>query len=177
MEDNTADAPRKGCLVIGVGNDWRGDDSIGLRVVRGLEGRQVDGLRTVQSGGDAAALMGLWEGWDRVYLVDAMRSGSPPGSVLRVLASQSDFGSRPDFRSSHLLGVEEAILLARVLGRIPKTLVIFGVEGGSFDLGAPISPEVASAGEEVVRRIVEEVYAANRQGSTTRGPRAPSSPS
>ena len=168
---------RSGWLVIGVGNEWRGDDAIGLLVARDLEGRGVSGLCAVQSNGDAAALIELWKGWDRVYLVDAMRSGSPPGTVVRVPASASDLPSRSGYRSSHLLGVEDAVRLSRILDHAPSSLVIFGIEGRTFELGVPICAEVEAAGREVAREILEEVLGPGGPGPTGPGPPAPSSPS
>lgn len=177
MQDPEADAKRSGWLAIGVGNEWRGDDSIGLHVIRDLEGRRVEGLRTARSCGDAAGLIELWKAWSRVYVVDAMRSGSPPGTILRVLASDAEAASHATYRSSHLLGVQDAIRLSRVLEHLPATLVVYGIEGGSFELGAPISPEVSRAGEEVARRILEDISAGDRPRFTGPSPPTPFSPS
>jgi hydrogenase maturation protease len=47
----------------------------------------------------------------------------------------------------------EAISLARVLGRLPERLRVYGIEGRCFEPGTEVSPEVKVAVEEVVRRI------------------------
>jgi hydrogenase maturation protease len=59
--------------------------------------------------------------------------------------------------SSHAFNVAEAIELARVLNRLPPRLVVYGVEGRRFDVGAGMSPEVARATDEVVERLFNEV--------------------
>jgi hydrogenase maturation protease len=48
-----------GPVVVGVGNDWRGDDAAGLVVARRL---REAGIPTVEVGGDPAALLDAWAG-------------------------------------------------------------------------------------------------------------------
>jgi hydrogenase maturation protease len=60
-------------------------------------------------------------------------------------------------RSTHALGVAEAIELARALNRLPSRLRIYGIEGRRFDPGAVPSPEVAAAVEAVTQQIANEV--------------------
>jgi hydrogenase maturation protease len=43
------------------------------------------------------------------------------------------------------MGAAEAIELARTLGRLPRRLVVYGIEGASFHPGAPLTPAVADA--------------------------------
>ena len=59
--------------------------------------------------------------------------------------------------STHLLGVAEAVELARALGRLPARTVVYGIEGASFDTGAALSPEAAAAVEVVAAAIRREV--------------------
>jgi len=47
--------------------------------------------------------------------------------------------------------------LARALGRLPPRLIIYGIEGKSFEAGAGLSPEVQAAVEGVVERVLREV--------------------
>lgn len=47
--------------------------------------------------------------------------------------------------SGHSLGIAAAITLGRALGRLPARLVVVAVEGRSFGVGIPMSPEVRAA--------------------------------
>jgi hydrogenase maturation protease len=62
-------------------------------------------------------------------------------------------------RSSHAFGVAETVELARNLGRLPRCLVAYLVEGEQFATGAPLSPALAEAIEAVAERIVSELSA------------------
>jgi hydrogenase maturation protease len=46
--------------------------------------------------------------------------------------------------------------LARVLGRLPHRLSIYGIEGRKFDLGSAPSLEVALAVERLVQQLVQQ---------------------
>src|SRR3970040_627455 len=65
-------------IVIGVGNPTRGDDAAGLEVAR--PARRVEAH---QEANGSYELMDVWEGADEVIVVDAARSGAPPGTVHR----------------------------------------------------------------------------------------------
>ena len=102
-----------------------------------------------------AAIEAMPEGC--ITVVDAMVTGSPPGSILFWDAGAAPL-SRETFRcSTHALGVAEAVELARALGKLPPQLGIFGIEGAGFEAGAPPSREVLRAVEKLAKRIAQEV--------------------
>jgi len=98
-------------------------------------------------------LLDLWEDADSVILIDAMRSGRPVGTVCVFDPREAPIGSEAFPVSTHGLGLFEALALAGELGRLPRRVVIYGIEGRNFAPGDEISPEVLAAVEEVARRI------------------------
>lgn len=145
-------------VVIGVGNPDRGDDGAGPEALAGLAGRVPAGVRLVTaSGADPAALMTAWEGAGRVILVDAMVSGSPPGTVRRFDAAAGPLPAEVRLASTHALGAEAAVEMARALGRLPGATVVYAVEGAAFAPGAGLSPGVRAGVGVAVERILEEV--------------------
>ena len=91
----------------------------------------------------------MWRDVDNVVLVDAVRSGAVAGTVHRFDASAEPVPAAFSHSSSHTIGVGDAIELARGLGRLPRRVLIFGVEGVRFDAGAALSPEVAGVLDDV----------------------------
>jgi hydrogenase maturation protease len=90
-------------------------------------------------------------------LVDAVQSGAQPGTVHRVDASERPLPQElRGSTSTHALGLGEAIELARALERLPRLVLVYGVEGARFDAGAELSAEVRVA----VERVVDELAAA-----------------
>jgi hydrogenase maturation protease len=137
-------------VIIGLGTDTGGDDAVGLLVARRL--REL-GLEVLDYSGEVLGLLDLWEGAESVCLVDAMCSGRPVGFVCVFDAREAPFVSGEFPLSTHGLGLFEALGLAEQLGRLPRRVVVYGIEGRNFAPGDEISPEVLSAVEEVAGRI------------------------
>jgi hydrogenase maturation protease len=136
--------------VIGIGNEFRRDDGVGLAVARGLTARAAGRLDVIEHSGDGASLLDAWEGASVVVLVDAVRSGSAPGTIHSVDARAARLRARAVWSSSHSLGVAEAVKLAARLNRLPDVLLIYGIEGRCFDVGVGLSPEVERAAAALV---------------------------
>jgi hydrogenase maturation protease len=136
-------------LIAGVGNDWRGDDAAGLVAARRLR-ELLPGVRVVEIVGDASALLDAWDGAALAIVIDAVRSGAPPGTIHRL-----DGGPAAALRlgSTHAIGLAETIELGRTLDRLPARLELYGIEGARFDTRAELSPSVARAVEALCERL------------------------
>lgn len=140
-------------IVIGIGNPWRGDDGIGHAVVHALQ--DTPGLTTATTSGEPAELMDLWQGHDPVILVDAIMTGTAPGTIHRLDAAEPL--PRPARYSSHGIGLAEAIELARALDALPASLVIYGIEPATLEDGARLSPELVDRIAETAGKIRAEL--------------------
>ncbi|WP_432872971.1 hydrogenase maturation protease [Microbispora rosea] len=143
---------RDDIVVIGLGGDGRGDDAAGLEVVRRLRGRLSSSVVIVESAGDPAQLVEAWTGARLAVVIDAVSSGAAPGTVHRRTGVE---GGPSWHGSSHSFGLADAVDLGRALGRMPAQLIVIGVEGGDFTIGAPITPPVLSAIDALVRELEE----------------------
>jgi hydrogenase maturation protease len=150
---------RAGVLVAGIGNPDRGDDGFGPAVARRLRGQLPAGVCVVERSGDILALIADWEGFADVFVVDAVAPMTEPGRSHRFDLRQCPLPIGFAYRSTHGFGVAEAVELARNLGRLPYRLVLYLVEGASFEIGAPLSPAVAKAVDPTAARIVLELAA------------------
>ncbi|MDF2143460.1 hydrogenase maturation protease [Knoellia sp. p5-6-4] len=158
-------------LVVGLGSPHRGDDAVGVVVARGVAACHVPGVDVVAHE-DPTDLVELWSGHELAVVVDAVRSGSEPGT-LTVLETgalgerlrESAWG-RTGRGGTHAFGLASAVELARALRRLPDRVVLVGVEAASFDHGAPLSPAVAAAVPTAVDRVLAVVREAS-EGTTT----------
>jgi hydrogenase maturation protease len=130
-----------------VGNEFRGDDAAGLAIARAVD--PGPGVTVREFDGEVIGLLDVWGDADNVVIVDAVRSGAVAGTVHRFDASAEPVPAAFSHSSSHTIGVGDAIELARGLGRLPRRVLIFGVEGVRFDAGAALSPEVAEVLDDV----------------------------
>lgn len=141
-------------VVIGIGNELRGDDGAGLEAAKRVRDCELPTSITVHlHEGDAVGLLSLWEGADAALLVDAVRSGAPPGTIHRLDASHAALPSPLRRASTHTLGIAEAIELARTLGTLPPTIRVYGVEGHQFKAGAALTDGIAAALDALVPEL------------------------
>lgn len=143
-------------MVIGVGNPYRGDDAVGVVIARRVR-ELAPGVRVLEEAAEPLELMDTWAGADRVILVDAVVSGTTPGTIHRFEPVGEPLPAQLFRYSTHAFSVAEAIELARAMERLPPELVLYGVEGAEFAAGAELSPAVAGVVDEVARRIAAEV--------------------
>ena len=146
-------------LIIGVGNDFRGDDCAGLEVARRLRALNLPGTVITEHTGDGAALMESWRAAGRVILIDATQSGVAPGIVHRLDASAQTIPAAFFSYSTHAFSVAEAVEMARALGELPPDLIIYGIEGTRFALGEALSPEVEAAITRVTDAVARDIRA------------------
>jgi hydrogenase maturation protease len=146
-------------LIIGVGNAYRGDDAVGLIVARRLKAYalETDQVTVIEGSGEGAALIESWAGAETVILIDAVCSGTKPGTVYRLEAHAQPVPAEFFRYSTHAFGVTEAIELARALNQLPPRLIVYGVEGKDFQAGTGLSPEVERAVEGVVGRLLRDL--------------------
>jgi len=144
-------------IFIGVGNPFRSDDGAGRAVARRLRDEIPADVRVLEETGDGAELLEAWEGADRVILVDAVQSGAPPGTIHRFDARAEKLPSWFSRSSTHAFGVAEAIELARTMGDLPPSLIVYGIEGLDFSAGTELSPEVTGVISSAANLILKEI--------------------
>lgn len=145
-----------GPLVIGFGNRFRGDDAAGLRVADRLRERLPDAT-VLTCERVPEDLFDFWGPTTTVVLVDAACSVLAPGTVHRFDARAEPLPCELLRVSTHTGGVAQAVELARALSSLPRELVVYGIEGSSYEHGAELSEPVARAVDEVVDRVVTDL--------------------
>jgi hydrogenase maturation protease len=151
----SVNAPAKVTLVIGVGNEWRRDDAAGLVVAARLCRTHLPGVRVIEHEGEPLDLLEEWSGYAAALVLDAVSSGAEPGTIHRLDALAAKLPAELSRGSTHALGVAEAVELGCALERLPRRLLVFGIEGERFDAGAGLSPEVERAAARLVDELAE----------------------
>jgi hydrogenase maturation protease len=144
-------------LIIGIGNEYRRDDAAGLVVARRLHEKKLARVSVVEQSGEGANLIEQWKGTESVILVDAVHSGSAPGTIFRFDAAVEPIPAKFFHYSTHAFSVAEAVELARALNQLPPHLLIYGIEGKNFESGVELSFEIEKAIGEAVERITQEI--------------------
>ena len=145
-------------MVIGIGNEYRHDDGVGIAVARAVRSHVPDGVTVYERGGEGTDLIATWSGADLAIVIDAVSSGEPAGTIHRYLVDAASADSLPTahvFRgTSHQIGLGEGIALGKLLGMLPTRMIVYGVEGETYGDGVALSPAVQGAVGDVVSRIL-----------------------
>ena len=149
-------------LVIGLGNDDRSDDGVGLDVARALQRRPWIAADVVEGPGDLTRLLDEFPRRSRMILIDAVRSGAPPGTVHRWSREAAVGLPAGTSISTHGLDVPALLRLAEGLGRTPSELTLFGIEAEDMTPGRNRSEPVRAAVRVVCDRIEAEIGGAHR---------------
>jgi hydrogenase maturation protease len=139
--------------VIGIGNAFRSDDAAGIIAARQLAESAGPAITVLEN----ADLLEAFKTSAHIVLVDAVRSGAGPGSIVRIDASEHSLPHELFGSSTHALGLAHDVELARTLGQLPERLIVYGIEGSNFAPGTTLSPEVERAIPELVHRIADDI--------------------
>jgi hydrogenase maturation protease len=133
-------------------------------VVEALRERLPDGVVAQVYEGEPTGLIDGWADAGGLWLVDAVASGAAAGTLHRLDAARDPLPAALTGPSSHHVGLGEAIELARVLDRLPELAVVYGIEGGCFDVGEGLTAPVAAAVAALVERLAGELAEAAQPG-------------
>jgi len=137
-------------LVLGLGQRYRGDDSLGLYVAGGLRQRAIPWVEATECSGNAFDLMASWEGRNRVIAIDCVHSGEQSPGIVWVLFGAEAIRADTPRCSTHGGGLREAWDVGQALGNLPRQFAVIGIIGRSFAIGDALGPEVSRAVAQLV---------------------------
>lgn len=144
-------------LVIGIGNEYRSDDGLGIVIADRLSKLNLSGLKILKQNGEPTLLMDSWRDAYKTIVVDATSSGASPGTVTRFNAAEEPLPSQLFHYSTHSFSLADVIELSRRLDKLPERLIVYGVEGKNFQNGIGLTPEVENAVEKSILLITQEI--------------------
>lgn len=146
---------RLNIAVLGIGQELRGDDALGLEIANRLAarfpGRQDRYI--VATGPLPESFTGPLRRFmpQRVILVDAAIMGLPPGAWRRL-----DWRDTSNYSAStHSMPL--SMLSAYLESELGCTVELIGVQPGGNELGADLTTPVASAVDEIVTLLAAEI--------------------
>ena len=142
-------------LILGVGNLLLSDEAVGVRIVEALEReyRFAPGIDLLDGGTAGMELLEEMANRDHLILVDAVRSGNPPGTVVTLSGEEIPtlFGRKI---SPHQLGLADVLSALHMTGESPRRLSLIGVEPESLEPRIGLTSVVVAAMGEARARIL-----------------------
>lgn len=150
-------------LVIGIGNEYRRDDGVGIAVAKRVMHivGDTDGVDIVEVSDASDLLNVIHGGYRRVIVIDAVCPVSDSiGTVHRLHGEEmlSLYRYLKPQPSTHTIDIVEALNLGTALGMVDiQDIVFFGIEGRDFGFGAGLSPELERCIDSIAEEIIKEI--------------------
>ncbi len=158
MDGGESDSNKRSlALIIGVGNEYRRDDGVGVEVARHIDKLGLPQVQVLAHSGEGASLLEHFREADLVIIIDATQSESSPGTVHFFDAGNSPIPTDFFNYSTHAFSVAEAVELARALNKLPTRLLVYGIEGKDFSAGIGLTEAVQVSVDTVVERITRDL--------------------
>ena len=137
-------------VVLGLGNPLMGDDGLGLAALERLRERwEIPGVELVDGGTWGMNLLPLVEESTNLILLDAIRSGDAPGTLV-----EWERDRLPRYLSlklsPHQIDLREVLALAEWRDTMPEEIVAIGLAPRDVVMTTSLSPEVESGLDQVV---------------------------
>ena len=147
-------------VVLGVGNILLADEGVGVRAVEALrEDYQLPPeLMLIDGGTSAMELLDDLEGLDLLLVLDAVRAGRVPATLIRLSGEQVPKFFRARL-SPHQVGLAEVFATLDLLGHSPRETVVIGVEPVSLETQLGLTDPVAARLPDLVQAVVDELGA------------------
>lgn len=145
-------------IVLGLGNILLRDEGVGVRVVEALAKRYVLPLEieVVDGGTVGMDLLDTLAGCDHLLICDAVQTGAPPASVVKLANAEVPALFQTRF-SPHQLGLPEVLATLILMEEAPAAITLVGVVPVDMELGAELSPEIAAVVDQAVETLVAEL--------------------
>jgi hydrogenase maturation protease len=159
------EARRDKTLLLGIGNEIRGDDGVGIHVVRRvralLAATPLNGVDVEEACAGGFDLVDYLAGYGRAVIVDAVQTaGGAPGAVYTFDAD----ALKPTAHLGHSHGVNLAsalALLAALDMGAPRKVTVVAVEAERlYEFTEEMTPAVAAAVEAAAGAVLDELRAA-----------------
>lgn len=138
-------------VILGVGNPLRGDDALGIKIIRELRGKVPKKVRLIDGGIMPENFISNIRGFSpsHVLLVDAAHFGGKLGEA-RLIKPEHISGVAISTHSMPLF-----ILVELICSGTNAKVALLGVEPKNIGLGEEISWEIRAAIKRVARLVVD----------------------
>ncbi|MFA7270536.1 MAG: HyaD/HybD family hydrogenase maturation endopeptidase [Sterolibacterium sp.] len=145
-------------IVLGIGNILLSDEGVGVRAIEALhEHFEIPAdVEVIDGGTSAMELLDDLSHAKLLIVVDALKAGRPPGSIVRLSGDEVPVFFRSKL-SPHQIGLSDVLATLELLGEAPRETIIVGIQPATLTLGMEISNEVKAMLPEVIRLVVADL--------------------
>ena len=141
-----------------MGNPYRCDDMIGLKIAEMLKKECQKDNVTIDSGSiDGLAMLDEIKGFDKVILIDSIESKSgKPGDIFKIKIDPTE--TKPSLVASHGIDFISALRIGQQFGhKMPEQIFVYAIEiKDNTTFSEDCTDVVMKSVPEVIQRILKE---------------------
>lgn len=147
-------------VVLGIGNTILSDEGAGVHAAEALlaDYDLPEGVEVIDGGTAGMELLEPLSGVDLLVVLDAVRSGRPAGTLVKLAGDEVPVFFRAKL-SPHQVSICDVLASLEFVGDRPGDMVLIGVEPASLELGLEMTPTIAARIPEMVDMAVAELAA------------------
>jgi hydrogenase maturation protease len=144
--------------VLGIGNLLLSDDGVGVHVIKKLQEEYEfpDSVELIDGGTKGLDLLPLFEGKDKILIVDAANFRKEPGTIDTVEGDKI-----PAFLSSklsvHQIGLPDTLFAAKLMDITPAEMSLIGIQPKSMETGIELSEDIRDKMEPLIKKVLEKL--------------------
>ena len=132
------------------------DEGAGVEALKLLAERDCpDSVELIDAGTAFFAIVSDLKDYDRIIIVDVVRGGKAPGTVYRF--ELDDVKGGDILISLHDIGVVDALRMEQLVGKVPDSIVFFGIEPEEIKLSIGLSSSVETGLKHLVDSVLDEI--------------------
>lgn len=143
-------------LILGIGNKFRSDDGAGVAAAEKIRKFGVEKFDVKIIDGEGTNIMETWKGYENVIIIDAVQKKGRAGKIYEINANTDELESDFFNYSSHAFGLAEAVNVSRVMNKLPKLLIVYGIEGQHFNFDTKLSGKIEKSVNKIAVMIKEK---------------------
>jgi hydrogenase maturation protease len=145
--------------IVGIGNLLMGDDGVGIHAVQLLNSMSLpEHVEVHDCDTNAFLLLEAIDGKDKAIIIDAYKNGGEPGTIKRFVIDPENLPEGDMKLSLHDMDFFEGLKMGLIADfKLPKEIVVIGVEPERMEVGVELSPKVKAALPKIIERVKAEL--------------------
>lgn len=145
-------------LLMGLGNIILRDEGLGVRTYERLLERYTlpPEVEAIDGGTLGLSLLAYLEDATDLLIIDAVRSGNPPGTIVRLEGAAIPTALTLKM-SMHQAGLQELLAISAIRGTTPQRIVLWGMEPAVMEPGLDLTESLAANLDTLVDAVVHEL--------------------
>lgn len=144
--------------ILGIGNTLFSDEGVAIHLLPILEKKLQDdeNIEIIMGLTDGMKLLAPVEEAENLIIVDAINAGKAGGTIITLEGDDipAYYGIK---MSIHQMGFQEVLLAAKLQGRYPKRIVMFGMQPTSLELGVELTEINRAKLPDLAQVVIDQV--------------------